>query len=62
MIIINGKQMTAKELAKEIPTEEELIAELDTDLYQEVLAVKAETIIPENRCMELLNQICLATG
>lgn len=36
---------------------EELIATLDDDLYQEVLAVKTETIMPENRCMELLNQI-----
>ena len=36
---------------------EELIATLDNDLYQEVLAIKAKTIIPENRCMELLNQI-----
>ena len=45
------------ELLKDGSVTEELIAELDNDLYQEVLAVKAEIIIPENRCMELLNQI-----
>lgn len=45
------------ELLKDGSVTEELIATLDNDLYQEVLAVKAETIIPENRCMELLNQI-----
>lgn len=45
------------ELLKDGSVTEELIAALDNDLYQEVLAVKAETIIPENRCMELLNQI-----
>ena len=45
------------ELLKDGSVTEELIASLDDDLYQEVLAVKAETIIPENRCMELLNQI-----
>lgn len=45
------------ELLKDGSVTEELIAELNNDLYQEVLAVKAETVIPENRCMELLNQI-----
>lgn len=45
------------ELLKDGSVTEELIAELDNNLYQEVLAVKAETTMPENRCMELLNQI-----
>lgn len=35
MITINGKQMTAKELAKEIPTEEEFKAHRKVELYYE---------------------------
>lgn len=41
MITINGKQMTAKELAKEIPTEEEFRAHRRVELYYEFEDINA---------------------
>ena len=41
MIIINGKQMTAKELAKEIPTEEEFRTHRRVELYYEFEDINA---------------------
>lgn len=41
MITINGKQMTAKELAKEIPTEEEFRTHRRVELYYEFEDINA---------------------
>ena len=41
MIIINGKQMTAKELAKDIPTEEEFRTHRRVELYYEFEDINA---------------------